>query len=91
MSIGKIHCCLCGVLVDPNDAAMCLECLQLQSNISEGIDKTGELIQCRKCDRWMIRFDHWQKHRMESSSLLGVCLRKVGGLMKQETKILDAG
>ena len=56
-----------------------------------GIDRTGELTQCKKCDRWMIRQDHWARHKWESQSLLSVCLKKIAGLQRQDTKILDAG
>lgn len=38
----------------------------------------------------MIKQDHWGRHRMESTSLMSVCLKKITGLQKPGTKIIEA-
>jgi nonsense-mediated mRNA decay protein 3 len=86
----KILCCLCGVSIDANSAAMCIDCLKAQVDVTGGIDKTGEVVQCRKCERWHIFQDKWTYYALESAGLLSACLRKIGGLNNNKTKLLDA-
>jgi len=66
---------------------MCYDCLKLQVNIT--IAKTGDIVQCGKCERWHVRQDQWIHHETESTGLLALCLKRLSGLEK--TKLLDAG
>ena len=84
----KILCCLCGVSIIPNEAAMCMDCLRSEVDITSDFNKDYEIVQCRKCDRFCVSRDHWAHHELESSSLLAVCLRKIQGL--NHIKVLDA-
>ena len=86
----KILCCLCGTSIDPNDAAMCIDCLRAQFDITGGIERNGEVVQCRKCERWHIKQDQWTYHALESSGLMSACLRKIAGLSNGKTKLIHA-
>lgn len=88
MNVNKILCCLCGVQIFANNAAMCIECLRSQFDVTEGIAKDCEIVQCRKCDRWNVSKDHWTNMELESSNLLSACLRRIHGL--QQVRLIDA-
>jgi nonsense-mediated mRNA decay protein 3 len=87
---GKILCCLCGSPIEPNAAAMCIDCLRTQYSITDDIDRNLEIIQCKKCEKWNTKLDQWINHDMESTGLLNVCLKKVNALSKKDVKILHA-
>ncbi len=89
-TLGRILCCLCGVSILPNAAAMCLQCLQSQSDITSDIPTQGEIALCKKCDRWQIGQDNWVHHALESASLLSVCMKKVAALSENNIKVVDA-
>ena len=38
-NLGKILCCQCGTPIDPNPANLCVACLRIQVDITEGIPK----------------------------------------------------
>lgn len=86
--MSTIACCLCGTAIPPNDAAMCPTCLASQVDITLGIARTADLVQCKKCSRWYVHKDTWAHHELESASFLAVCLKKIHGLQKM--KLLDA-
>lgn len=86
----KILCCLCGTSIEPNSAAMCIECLRAQVDITGGIERTGEVVQCRKCERWHIKQDQWTFHELESAGLMSACLRKIAGLSTGKMKLINA-
>jgi nonsense-mediated mRNA decay protein 3 len=86
----KILCCLCGTSIEPNDAAMCIDCLRAQFDIPLGIERNGEVVQCRKCERWHIKQDQWTYYPLESAGLLSACLRKIAGLGSGSMKLIDA-
>eukprot|EP01038_Epipyxis_sp_PR26KG_P006742 gene6742-9237_t len=90
MSQGRILCCLCGSSIEPNSAAMCIDCLRSQVSIVDDFETTTEIVQCKKCDRWQTKQDTWVHHEMESSGLLGACLKKIIGFQKPDTKVVDA-
>ena len=73
----KIACCLCGALMVYNPSGTCTECLRANEDILAGLDTTGVLVQCGKCDRWHIEQDRWHHHEIESASLLALCLKKL--------------
>eukprot|EP01041_Mallomonas_annulata_P002263 gene2263-4403_t len=83
-----IACCLCGIQMLPNDAAMCVLCLKRTVDLTDLIQTNCEVIQCKKCERWHVRQDQWINYDMESTGLLALCLKKINGLSK--LKLLDA-
>ncbi|RYY82056.1 hypothetical protein EON63_14130 [archaeon] len=87
---GRILCCLCGVSIIPNAAAMCIPCLQKQADITEGIPREAELIMCKKCDRYQVQNDHWVHHDLESTGLLSLCLKRIPALSAASVKITHA-
>ena len=86
----KILCCLCGTSIEPNDAAMCIDCLRQQFDLSAIISPTNELIACRKCDRFQTTKDHWQHHDLESAGLLAACLKKISAINNGKAKLIEA-
>lgn len=91
----KILCCLCGISIEPNNAAMCTTCLQLEYDITKEIDKVITLIQCSKCNRYHVKQDQWNFYDLESQHLLSFLLKKVPNLSNNNTnknaiKILNA-
>jgi len=73
-TFSKVACCLCGTSTVYNASGMCEGCLAGEVDITEGMDKTGVLIQCGKCGRWHQDLDRWHHHELESASLLALCL-----------------
>lgn len=71
-----------------NPSGTCTECLRANEDITDGLDRTGILVQCGKCDRWHIDLDRWSHHELESPSLLALCLKKLK--LTQQHKIRDA-
>ena len=87
----KIACCMCGTSIDPNDAAMCIQCLRNEIDMSALIGRgMTELVRCKKCDRWLTSRDHWQHHELESAGLLAMCLKKIPALSNGKATLLDA-
>lgn len=87
---GKILCCQCGVLIDPNALNMCNGCMQTQIDITEQIPKQGQLQMCNKCIRYLQPPNTWIAAQLESRELLTVCLKRIKGLNK-EVRLIDAG
>ena len=69
---------------------MCIDCLRAQFDITGGIERSGEVVQCRKCERWHIKQDQWTYYALESAGLLSACLRKIAGLGNGSMKLIDA-
>lgn len=86
---GKILCCQCGTLIDPNPANMCVACLRMQVDITDGIPKQGTLYYCRGCERYLQPPAQWIQCSLESRELLALCLKKLKGLNK--VRLIDAG
>lgn len=53
MTVNKIRCCLCGVLMVPNGSNTCIQCLKAQVDITEGISRTVALQWCKECNRYL--------------------------------------
>jgi len=80
---------------------MCTDCLRSEVDITTGIAREEELIQCSECFKWLIRSDGssktrvsnelWMQHELESPGLLSVCLKKIHGLSARNLKVIDAG
>lgn len=95
-TIGRILCCMCGVSIIPNAAAMCENCLQQQPEFwAFSSDMKKEIVQCPKCDRWSVgqhEMQTWAAHEMESPGLLAACLKKIAPLQQTHgVNFLDAG
>jgi len=86
MAAQRIRCCLCGVIMPPNTANTCIQCLKSQVDITEGISKTVQLHHCRECNRY--QRPPWVKCELESAQLLSLCLKYVKGLKR--VKMVDA-
>jgi len=85
---GSILCCLCGIVIPPNPAAMCASCIRTQVDITEGIPKEGTLNACQFCNRWLQPPNSWIPCDLESKELLAICLKKLRGL--KEVRLVDA-
>lgn len=57
-----ILCCLCGTKILANEAAMCMDCLRNQVDITSDIATNVDLIQCGKCFSWFTGKDTWVHH-----------------------------
>lgn len=67
---------------------MCYDCIKLNVDISEGIQREATIHFCRGCDRWLQPPSHWVSAALESRELLALCLRRLRGLTK--VRIIDA-
>ncbi|KAI9705462.1 MAG: ribosome-binding protein [Candelina mexicana] len=85
-----ILCCNCGAPIDgiTSAGALCYDCIKLNVDISEGIQREATLHICRDCERWLQPPAHWLVAAPESRELLALCLRKLRGLSK--VRIIDA-
>ena len=84
--VSKIRCCLCGTLMEPNEANTCFNCLKSKLDISEGISKRIQLHHCKECNRYMR--PPWTQCDLESPQLLQLCLKHIKGLSR--VKLVDA-
>eukprot|EP01084_Bolivina_argentea_P057445 104951_1 len=88
-NIAFILCPMCQTPIKPNAVNLCIKCLNSRYDIAEGISKEIILFQCRQCDRWY-KNPQWIKAALESSTLLEILLKKIGGINKREVKLIDA-
>jgi nonsense-mediated mRNA decay protein 3 len=82
----QVHCCICGIMIDPNPSIRCLNCIKSKIDISEGITKQIIIYKCRTCERFM--GPPWLSYDRESHQLLTMLLKKVKGL--KQVKLVDA-
>ncbi|KAL0631537.1 ribosome-binding protein [Maublancomyces gigas] len=88
-TIATILCATCGAPIDGSTGvAMCYDCIKLNVDISEGIQREATIHFCRGCDRWLQPPSHWVSAALESRELLALCLRRLRGLTK--VRIIDA-
>lgn len=85
---GKILCCQCGTLIDPNPANMCVPCIRTQVDITEGIPKQVVIFYCKGCSRYLQPPAQWVSCALESRELLAFCLKKLKGL--NQVHLVDA-
>ncbi len=85
----SILCCLCGSNIEYNAAAMCIACLRQQVDITEGISRDLEVLNCGKCERWHTSGDNWHHMPLEGASLMGHCLKKLA-LDKHSARIVES-
>ncbi|XP_012271399.1 60S ribosomal export protein NMD3 [Orussus abietinus] len=88
-TVAKILCCECGTPIEPNPANMCVGCLRVHVDITEGIPKQATLIFCKGCERYLQPPMEWVHAPLESRELLSLCLKKLKGLNR--VKLIDAG
>lgn len=86
--VSKILCCQCGSLIEPNQSNMCIGCLRVNTDISEGIPKQAVVYFCKSCERYQQDQGKWVRAELESNDLLTLCLKKLKGLNKVE--LIDA-
>lgn len=86
LTAAMVRCCLCGVLMTPNAANTCVQCMKSQVDITEGISKTVGLQHCKGCNRY--QRPPWVHLELESPQLLSYCLKHVKGLKR--VKMIDA-
>ncbi|EEB08716.2 60S ribosomal export protein NMD3 [Schizosaccharomyces japonicus yFS275] len=83
-----ILCCQCGVPIPQNPAAMCLDCIKMSTDITEGIPRDGMLSYCRECERYLQPPNVWVAAQLESRELMAICLKKLRGL--NQVRLIDA-
>lgn len=84
-----IACCSCGkAMTSSGGMAMCTECICLQVDITEDVQKQGTITFCKNCGRLLIPPNNWIYAPRESRELLGACLKRLRGLSK--LRLMDA-
>lgn len=84
----RILCCSCAVPIAPNPAAMCMNCIKMNTDITDGIPREGVINFCRDCERYLMPPTQWVSAQPESRELLALCLKKIRGLNK--VRLIDA-
>lgn len=84
----RILCCSCALPIAPNPAAMCMNCIKMHTDITEGIPREGVIQFCRDCERYLMPPTQWVSAQPESRELLALCLKKIRGLNK--VRLVDA-
>ena len=69
----QIRCCLCGVMMQPNNSNTCLPCLKAKIDITEELEKKINIHHCKMCNRF--RRPPWEILELESPALLSHCLK----------------
>lgn len=88
ISEARILCCSCAVPIAPNPAAMCMNCIKMNTDITEDIPREGVVNFCRDCERYLMPPAQWVSAQLESRELLALCLKKIRGLSK--VRLIDA-
>ncbi|KAL2836585.1 NMD3 family-domain-containing protein [Aspergillus pseudoustus] len=89
-SAGEIPTVLCYNCGAPLvGTTICNDCMRLQVDISQGIQREAVLNFCRDCERWLLPPSSWNVAALESRELLALCLKKLKGLNK--IRVIDAG
>ena len=94
----QIPCCLCGVMILPNEANQCSACLAQQFDLKELLQPKGEPItihQCRQCRQYARTDTVYEYCDPESPQLLSICLKHIPGFVQTKStqtnlQILDA-
>lgn len=87
--VGKILCCDCGIPITPNPSNTCADCLRSRVDITESIPKSGNLLMCKKCERFLSPPTAWIKATLESRELLAVCLKRLKSSLSK-VRLVDA-
>lgn len=85
----NILCATCGAPMSGNTGmAMCEDCIRLNVDISEGIQREASIHYCNGCERYLQPPQHWVAAALESKELMALCLRRLRGLSK--VRLVDA-
>ncbi|RAL40355.1 hypothetical protein DM860_006425 [Cuscuta australis] len=87
-SVGCIPCCNCGTAITPNNVNMCVNCLPLVINITEGLPSCVKIVHCIECQSYFHPPTSWVKAQRESKELLALCLKKLKKLAN--LRLVDA-
>ncbi|KAG6429430.1 hypothetical protein SASPL_107481 [Salvia splendens] len=79
-TIGSVLCCRCGILMQPNAANMCANCLRSEIDITEGLQKHVIIIFCPECNSFLQPPRTWIKAELESKELLTFCVKRLKNL-----------
>jgi nonsense-mediated mRNA decay protein 3 len=95
VNLPQVLCCMCGVLIAPNAANTCANCLAAASDITRGISTEATLHSCRGCQRWHREAGKWIACDLESRELMALCLSHISGLKgsksrPQKVRVVDA-
>ncbi|KTW32498.1 ribosome-binding protein NMD3 [Pneumocystis jirovecii RU7] len=81
-------CCDCGVTISSSLSTMCIDCIKVNVDITDGISKENIIHSCRECGRFLHSQNQWLYAEVESKELLSLCLKKIRGLNK--VRLVDA-
>ncbi|KAK9474238.1 NMD3 family-domain-containing protein [Dipodascopsis tothii] len=88
-NLATVLCCNCGVPIDGTTGlSMCMDCIRLSVDITEGIPRESSLNFCRNCERFLRPPNQWVTAALESRELLALCLKRLKGLNK--VRLVDA-
>lgn len=76
-TIGSVPCCKCGIAILPNATNMCVNCLQSEFDITEGLQKHFTIIHCTKCESYLHPPRNWVKAQRDSKELLDFCIKRL--------------
>ncbi|KAH6785197.1 hypothetical protein C2S51_037652 [Perilla frutescens var. frutescens] len=79
-TVGSVLCCKCGILMQPNAANMCGNCLRSEVDITEGLQKHVIILHCPDCDSYLQPPRTWLKAQLESKELLTFCVKRLKNL-----------
>lgn len=79
-TIGSVLCCKCGILIPPNAANMCANCLRSEVDITEALQKHVIINHCPECDSYLQPPRTWIKAQLESKELLTFCVKRLKNL-----------
>lgn len=80
--IPKVHCCVCGLLIESNPSNMCPSCIRAHVDITDGLQKDYIIVYCAECNRYHQPPKYWGKADFESRELMTLLLKKIKGLSK---------
>lgn len=86
---GTILCCDCGIPIAPNPSNTCADCLRSRIDITEDIPKSGNLLMCKKCERFHSPPTAWINAALESRELLAICLKRLKSSLSK-VNLVDA-
>ncbi|WRX21757.1 Nmd3 [Theobroma cacao] len=80
---GTVLCCKCGIPMAPNPANMCVTCLRLEVDITEGLRKHVIIMYCPECESYLQPPRTWIKAQLESKELLTFCVKRLENDLKK--------
>ena len=89
-TLNTVSCCVCGTDIEANPLSMCHACISTDRNsvIVNQLPQQCELVNCDRCDRYLLPPKKWLEAGWESRELLQVCLKRLKGLSR--LKLVDA-